>query len=296
MLVYDQPMSSPGPEFPHPVFVGGTGRSGTTVTARLLGLHPRYQVLPKEVRFHADGLPELLEGRRSLEWFVKRLRNYWYFRVVSDGTERGVWDLVPPPEFEAAVTSFEELYPTHPEEAARALVRAFFDAFARRRNRATWVESTPTNAQAAPTLHSLFPSMRLIHLIRDGRDVACSVPKRRWGPTTIEDSLEWWARNLALAERGTAQVPDESVLTIRLEDFVRDRREETYARMLEFLELPDDPRMRRWFEGKMSGGRAHLGRWRSELSRDERARLEGNYSRVLEELSAQGVRNLPALR
>ncbi len=280
------------PDFPHPIFIGGTGRSGTTITARLLGLHPRYQVIPKEVRFHADGFPDLLAGRRSEDWFLDRLRTYWYFRVVDDGTERGVWDLVPPSEFEAAVQRFEARFDTEPVEAARGLLRDCLDTFTLRRGKPAWIESTPTNAEAAPTLHSLFPSLRLVHLIRDGRDVACSVPRRRWGPTTIEDSLEWWAGNLIRADQGAADMPAGSVLTIHLEDLVRDRREETYASLLKFLELPDNGRMRRWFDSSVTEERAHLGRWRHELTLKSRARLEAGYSQALEKLSAERVASL----
>jgi len=37
-----------------PIFVGGTGRSGTTVTAMALGSHPRIHMVPIEVRFIVD--------------------------------------------------------------------------------------------------------------------------------------------------------------------------------------------------------------------------------------------------
>src|SRR5438034_10998275 len=35
-----------------PVFVGGAGRSGTTILARLIGEHSRYYTIPFEIRFH----------------------------------------------------------------------------------------------------------------------------------------------------------------------------------------------------------------------------------------------------
>jgi hypothetical protein len=44
-----------------PVFVGGTGRSGTTILASVLGRHSCLHVFPQEIRFHVDpdGLPAL---------------------------------------------------------------------------------------------------------------------------------------------------------------------------------------------------------------------------------------------
>jgi hypothetical protein len=269
--------------------VGGTGRSGTTVIARLLAQHSRYAMIPREVRFHADGLPDLLSGDRSKRWFVNRLQHYWYFRVVGDGTERGIWNVVPPPEFEQATRSFSARFQADPDEAARRLMRDLFDTFARRLNKPAWVEMTPTNVEAAPTLHTLFPSMRLIHTVRDGRDVACSAPRFAWGPDTVGESLEWWARLLRRAHEGTSRVPEESVLVIQFEDLVRNRREETYARLLQFLELPDERRMRRWFDANLTEARAHIGRWRSDLEPAARDELQAMYERIVGELRAEGI-------
>jgi Sulfotransferase family len=277
------------PAFPHPVFTGGTGRSGTTITATLIARHSRFAGIPREVRFHADGLPDLLAGRRKKTWFIKRLRQYWYFRVLADGTERGLWNIVPPPEFEHAVESFDARYESDPVGAARRLVRDCLDTYARRLNRPAWVEHTPTNIEAAPTLRALFPSARIVHMVRDGRDVACSVPRFDWGPDTMSESLDWWAGLIRRAYEGAAAAPDGSVLVIRLEDLVRDRRDETYAKLLAFLELPDEPGMRAWFDANITDARARLGRWRSELEPAAQEELNSKYRRVVDELHSAGI-------
>jgi Sulfotransferase family len=290
----DRANAPPPPAFPHPVFVGGTGRSGTTVVAQLIGQHSRYAMVPREARFHADGFPDLLSGRRPKRWFLDRLRSYWYFRVVRDGTERGLWNQVPPPEFDRAVRRFSEHFDDHdPEAAASQLLRDFFDPFARRRNRPAWVEMTPTNVESGPTLHALFPSMRLIHMVRDGRDVACSALPFPWAPGTLAECLKWWADGVRRADRGASTLPRKSVLVIQLEDLVRDRREETYARLLDFLELPAEPRMRNWFDMNMTHRQAHIGRWRSDVEPELWDWLKTTYRRILDELRADGVSCVP---
>jgi hypothetical protein len=65
------------------VFVGGTGRSGTTVLSHLLGHHSRFHAVPIECRFHCNpkGLADVVGGRATIEEFLRKLRTYWWYRV-----------------------------------------------------------------------------------------------------------------------------------------------------------------------------------------------------------------------
>ena len=68
------------------VFVGGTGRSGTHVVARLLGEHSRFAAVPIECRFHCNpsGLADVVTGRATPEEFVRQAAD------ASGGTGCGV--------------------------------------------------------------------------------------------------------------------------------------------------------------------------------------------------------------
>ncbi len=58
------------------VFIGGTGRSGTTVLSHLLGRHSRFCAVPIECRFHCNpkGLADVVGGRARIEEFLAKLR------------------------------------------------------------------------------------------------------------------------------------------------------------------------------------------------------------------------------
>ena len=72
-------MEAPGEKRPSTapvVFVGGTGRSGTHVIARLLGRSADLALIPVECRFHVEerGFPGLLSGEVSRRRFVRRVQ------------------------------------------------------------------------------------------------------------------------------------------------------------------------------------------------------------------------------
>ena len=86
------------------VFVGGTGRSGTHVVARLLARHGKLRMIPVECRFHVEqaGFPGLLEGTVSKQRFLKRLRGFWW-RGFQTNRMRGLYRFIPRERFDAAI-------------------------------------------------------------------------------------------------------------------------------------------------------------------------------------------------
>src|SRR4051812_46906915 len=63
-----------------PIFVGGTGRSGTTILGRLLGEHHGYSLVPIEAKFHCqpDGIPGYLRGEVTAQALSERLLGPWF--------------------------------------------------------------------------------------------------------------------------------------------------------------------------------------------------------------------------
>ena len=70
-----------------PVFIGGSGRSGTTIALNLLKDHPQFHAsLPREIKFLTarNGILDLLSIRPlSLEESAKGIRNNLIVRVVN---------------------------------------------------------------------------------------------------------------------------------------------------------------------------------------------------------------------
>lgn len=261
-----------------PVFIGGTGRSGTTVVARLLGRHSELHSIPVETRFivRHGGLCDLVEGETTFTRFKRRLLRRWYHREMSAGV-RGLHRVMDRQTIDASLDQLERDAADDLVAACAAFVHRLFDPLATEHGAHTWLEMTPDNVIAGTRLFRLFPDLRLVNCVRDGRDVACSVTSQSWGPDDADDALDWWADRIRRGSDAVAALPPDRVLQVRLEDLVAGDREREYARLLDFLGLDEDPAMRAYFETAVSADRAHIGRWKEQIPDDRRAAFDAHY-------------------
>lgn len=295
----------PPPPLGPPIFSGGTGRSGTTVVAKLLDRHPDVgRTVPWEARFLTDrfGLCAVVDARLrgaagtpaaltsgSLLMFQHRLRGRWYRRTAGNDKELGLFHVLAPEELERALAGFRRALPLDPAQAAARLTHDLLDGSPRSRGRRRWVETTPDNALRAHQLVRIFPDLKLVHMVRDGRDTAASVTSRYWGPDRLPDAIRWWERRTLAIHRSISRLPAGRVLTVQLEDLVLRDRGATLARVLDFLDLEPHPDVLRFHTEQMRPENAHLQRWREGLDPDELRRVESRYEAAVDRLQRVGV-------
>src|SRR3954463_7168602 len=208
-----RPVAKPPPV----VFVGGTGRSGTHVLAKLLAKHDKMALVLVEGRFpvEPDGFPGLLSGSVSKDRFLRRLRGFWW-RGFQTRRMRGLYRFLPKERFEVAIETFETTFDGDPEGACRQL---FYDLLAVRRERAEAEglieQSCDTVAQGA-TLAKLFPEAKFIHVLRDGRDASASRVGQTHGlvyPRTRRQGLDWWEQRVRAIDAGAQGIPRDRLVT-----------------------------------------------------------------------------------
>jgi hypothetical protein len=283
------------------VFVGGTGRSGTHILAQLLGRSHNLAMIPLEVRFHtdADGFPGLLAGEVSLPRFVQRLKGFWW-KGFQTRRMRGMFRVLDRERFDAAVAKFESSYGEDPQAACRELFLdlLWFRTGEEEALRGIVEQSCDTVAQA-PTLVSLFPEARFVHVVRDGRDASASRVSQTHGlvrPRTRVDGIRWWEERISRVEVGARAIPPERLLTVSLDELLLADSGEAVKPLLNFCGTRAIRSVRHFYGHRMSRDQAHSERWREGISSRRAARLEELYEQALGRLEASGARSAPLLR
>ena len=304
-----------------PIFIGGTGRSGTTILARVMGRHPDVHTLRWETQFltHRRGLVNL--HHRGYRWrdrimLAIAMAGVWYRRTLRAGTpdayEAGLCADVKRGLLIRALLRFQlRLLPGFGRTpsrlvACRKLVNEIFQPATEKAGAERWCEKTPSNLIHFPELQAMFPTARFLHIVRDPRDVVCSLMSRNFwpiasswrvpgseafsGPVTFEGAVFYWKRLIEVAEENRQLVGD-ATCVLRLEDLV-DSPRETISRVLEFLELRNDEQiLAAMIENeKIDSGlmmpvqkqRANLERWRNELDDNQLSWLESELGELMQ--------------
>ena len=274
--------------------MGGSSRSGTHPVAHLLGRSRLFHLIPRELGFHAvpAGLVGYIRGRFDREELIDKVSRSWW-RVVPDAV--GLEGVVTREHLDAALAGFAAA-PDDRVAASRELIEALLDPVARAAGKPSWVEKSTSTVVAAPVLLSMFPGAGIVHVVRDGRDVASSIARMPWGPDSVAEALEYWADRLRRAEVGARAVAPGRILVLHLEDLVLLDREGSYGRLLDYLQIDDEPQMQSFFETELTAERAHLGRWGTELDEQGRAQLTTAYREVLGSLRDEGITCAPPER
>ncbi len=195
-----------------PIVLGGCGRSGTTLLRMMLDSHQRICCGPESSVFRRQALdPESLADRFGFP--------------------------------RAAVLEICDRAGSRPQ---------FIDAFAslcvQKTGKSRWAEKTPRNIGRIGEIFRCFPEARFVHVLRDGRDVACSLrthPRHRVknGKLVPRDT---WKRIAGCARRWRDDIEgsrpfwsDPRFHTVRYEDLVLNPRP-VLEKLMAFLGEPWD--------------------------------------------------------
>lgn len=282
------------PELERAVLVGGTGRSGTTVAGRVLNHHPALALTsPRELRFLTgkggiiDTLGPLLpgaeldsaDGRSAPEHLALRMRQGFYRWRKPSGVEEGLHRTVAQDVLDAAVDAYLADAGSDPIGASRRLVFAIIPSTLRTRAGRRWVDSTPKNTQRARALHALLPEATIVHMMRDGRDVAVSFAKKPFGPDDPLVAMQLWGERMLRSLAEESELPPGVVVRVDLADWVGPDGIDGLRTLCDALGIEHDPEFERWFSANVTSDAMHGGRWRRDLKRRTADELDRRYAK-----------------
>lgn len=273
---YEQHFYKPNYEVA-PIFVVGLGRSGTTLLRLMLHSHPAIAMLGETwfgprvwERRWAFPIYDDIEPFRSrlVDVFISLLRKHNDFPIDLDIYRDRV--LSGPGSLSQLLTELGEIW----KQKCGA---------------ERWGEKTPVHLEYIDVLARMYPRLRVLHIIRDPRDVAASLCEAEFAECddAVAFALEWL--DAVDTEEGLKRAEVNligKVLRVHYEDLINAPvntlkgvcshiGEEFDSGMLEFQErshlAPDKP----WMEGlerPLNSG--SIGRWKEDLDRREARVIE----------------------
>jgi hypothetical protein len=129
------------------------------------------------------------------------------------------------------------------------IVEGLMRTWAASQGKSHWGEKTPQHTFCWRAISSGFPGLQVIHLVRDGRDVALSYRAAHFGPKHVYPLARRWRNYLAAAEEARANLGDDVFLQVRYEDLVTEP-ERALRRICHFLGEEFAPSMLAFYNGR----------------------------------------------
>lgn len=212
----------PVPEqLPFP-FVVGCRRSGTTLVRAILASHSEVAVAP-ESRFLTALVPEVSQRFDAVRMLDALYEHESFAR----------WQLRRP--------LVERSFRDDPCTTYGDAVRRLYALWAQRQGKARGADKTPDHVLRIPLLAALLPEARIVHVVRDGRDVAASLLELGWVESIERAALHWRHRVLE-GRLAAGSLPSVRYHELRYEDLV-ERPEPTVRALCAAVGLSFEPGM-----------------------------------------------------
>lgn len=195
---------------PRPVFIVGSGRSGTTLLATLLNRFPRVHIA-KETGYISRGIALLEEADSSSAITgLVALTNSWL--AVEGWQNRAEYD------------AFRRFARQSGLPGAAAYVNYVWQLDSRRDWKTLDIigDNTPAYVWAIPKLERLLPGALYIHIVRDPRDVVASMKAMRFGANDALTAAVEWLAHIGAWMAAERIVPPGRRMELRYEDLCRD--------------------------------------------------------------------------
>lgn len=193
-----------------PVFIGGLQRSGTSLMRAIVGSHPALAVfqwdLPLWTRFYDRYRNQDLNDRTVRDKLLDQILAHKKAQLADVRLDRPA--------------ILDSLANTRTTFTCGVIFEHVLSQYARQLGRPRWGLKTPGNEFYADAIFEAYPGARMIHMIRDPRDVAVSMKSLGWFPDVVTHS-ELWRDSARLACQNLRKY-SEAYTVVRYEELVGD--------------------------------------------------------------------------
>ncbi|MET0103936.1 MAG: sulfotransferase [Sedimenticola sp.] len=214
-----------------PLFIIGSGRSGSTLLRMMLSAHSAFSI-PPETWFISSLVKELPVAGVLSELEVNR--------AISMITGHYRWA-----DMEIDSDSFREEVFNLNEPTLRSILELIYNKFLIRENARRWGDKTPPYISIVPEIIHIFNDAQFIYLVRDGRDVSKSFHDRKWMGNWLYQNVGEWIEAVDLYESYTEMEFSNRILEVRYEDLVSNPKQ-TLERICDHLGESFEPSMLDW--------------------------------------------------
>lgn len=126
-----------------------------------------------------------------------------------------------------------------------------------------------------PKMLRIFPAAKIVHIIRDPRDVTASVLQFPWGPNNAVVAALQWADQVRTARRIGGELGPNRYVEVRYQNFLQSPRDEL-SKLMTFVCGTVDAERLNAFVDQMGANplRNNVDTWREELTMDQVRRIE----------------------
>jgi hypothetical protein len=183
------------------IFIVGSPRSGTTYLRRLI-----------------SSFPEIQSGREShLFDHVGPFVDLWHGYAQSIKANPDAYAVGLPTYFTS--DEFTAIARNLVSELMQPMIAGLKEG-------EFFLEKTPTHALHIHTIHELLPKARIIHILRDARDVVASLlaisRQHSWAPNRADQCAQIWVEHVSHVQRVAPSLPSGTLLELRYESLTDD--------------------------------------------------------------------------
>jgi len=300
------------------LFIGGTGRSGTNITRKIFSEHHRVASIPFEYRFiiDPDGIVDFYQSI-SNAWSpymadvkIKRLYSFLMNLAVKDSAKENYkdWELSEWfPKYKKNIenlinelktfdyngfwpgaigdrASYKISFSEYKEkellsEIIGRFLKKNIDEYLSVNKKNIFVEDNTWNILFAKELSELIPESKMLHIIRDPRDVIASFMEQKWCPDSFSGALKMYKSIISRWFEIQKDLPESYYKLVKLEDLVKNP-EITLKEIALFSEIPFDYSML-----KLELNKSNQGRWKKTFTEENQQVIEKELKSVFEKLN-----------